>query len=172
MEPFETLIQALNRGAVRYVLIGVGGANYYALSGSTSFVTQDRDLFLPPDPDNELLAWRACEAAGLTLWCSDEPLDSPRDRALAEQVVSRRALVRAEGQGIQVGLTLVMAGFDFEAVWNDRRVFRVEGVDLPVARLAHIVASKAAAGRPKDRLFLATHQDALEQLLKRKDRAT
>ena len=172
MGPFETLAHALNQGAVRYVLIGVAGANYYALSGSTSFVTEDRDLFLPPDPDNELLAWGICEAAGLTLWCGDEPLDSPGDRFLAEQIVSRRALVRGEGHGLQIDMTLVMAGFDFDAVWKERRVFRIEGVEVPVARLAHIVTSKAAAGRPKDRLFLATHQEALEQLLKRKDGTT
>ena len=32
----------------------------------------------------------------------------------------------------------------------------------------HIVMSKQAAGRQKDQLFLATHKDALEQLLKKK----
>jgi hypothetical protein len=34
----------------------------------------------------------------------------------------------------------------------------------PRARLRHIVESKAAAGRDKDRLFLATHEEALRQL--------
>jgi hypothetical protein len=45
----------------------------------------------------------------------------------------------------------------------------IEGVTIPVARLLHIVTSKHAAGRDKDRLFLATHRDALEQLLKKID---
>lgn len=62
---------------------------------------------------------------------------------------------------------LVMKGFEFEAVWNQRRVFSIEGVELPVARLLHIVQSKQAVGRDKDKLFLATYRDALEQLLKR-----
>jgi hypothetical protein len=35
--------------------------------------------------------------------------------------------------------------------------------------LTHIIQSKHAAGRDKDRLFLATHKDALEQLLKRRE---
>ena len=43
-----------------------------------------------------------------------------------------------------------------------QRVFLVQ---IPVARLRDIVASKAAAGRPKDRLFLATHEEALRQLM-------
>jgi hypothetical protein len=38
---------------------------------------------------------------------------------------------------------------------------------VPTARLLHIVQSKEAAGRDKDRLFLATRRDALEQLLKK-----
>ena len=37
--------------------------------------------------------------------------------------------------------------------------------ELPVARLSHIIRSKAAANRPKDRLFLATHAEALRQML-------
>ena len=95
----------------------------------------------------------------------DEPLGEPLDSFLAEQVVSRRALVRAQGKDLLIDLTLVMAGFEFEDVWARRRTFKVQGVDVPVAALSDIVASKAAAGRPKDQLFLATHEDALRQLL-------
>jgi hypothetical protein len=92
----------------------------------------------------------------------------PPDEWLAAHVVERRTVVRATDQrGLDVDLSVVMAGF--ESVWNERRIFLVEGVDVPVARLAHIVASKAAAGRDKDRLFLATHEEALRQLLPHAD---
>jgi hypothetical protein len=67
-----------------------------------------------------------------------------------------------------IDLTLVMAGLAFEDVWSRRRVFKVEGVEVPVASLKDIVASKAAAGRPKDRLFLATHEEALRELGRRR----
>jgi hypothetical protein len=66
---------------------------------------------------------------------------------------------------MQVDLSLVMAGFEFEAVWNERREFRVDGVPVPTARLLHILESKRAAGRPKDQLFLATHEETLETRL-------
>ncbi len=92
-------------------------------------------------------------AGGLRLWCEDEPLDEPRDSALARRVVDSRATVRAtDGRTLDVDLTLTMSGFDFATVWRERRLFRAEGVEIPVARLRHIVESKAAAGRPKDRL--------------------
>jgi hypothetical protein len=150
------------------VLIGIAGANYFAETAGLVFTTQDRDLFLPPDPGNELRAWRVCRRQGLELWCGDEPLGEPLDRFLAEGVVSRRALVRATGNDLVIDLTLVMAGLEFEDVWWRRRTFTVQGVKVPVASLSDIVASKAAVGRPKDQLFLATHEDALRQLLGRR----
>ena len=112
-------------------------------------------------------AWDASEAAGFRLWSGSEPLDTPHDRLIADAVVARRAQTTAIHGELQVDLTLVMAGFEFETVWNERRVFIVEGVEIPVARLAHIVESEAAVGREKDRLFLATHAEALRQLLGR-----
>lgn len=155
---------------MRFVVIGVAGANHYARSAGSIFTTEDFDLFLPANAGNALLAWRACEGMGLALWCGSEPLDSPRDGFLAAQIVSRRALVRAEGPDLRVDLTLVMAGFEFDEVWRQRRAFKSEGVEIPVARLQDIVASKAQAGRPKDRLFLATHEDALKELMKKEPR--
>ena len=53
-----------------------------------------------------------------------------------------------------------MTRFDFESVWEERRTFPVEGVELPVARLSPIIHSKAATNRNKGRLFLATPAEA------------
>jgi hypothetical protein len=153
VDAFERLVDRLHRGGVRFVIIGLSGANYYARSARALFLTQDRDLFLPRDPDNTLAAWRACEALHLDLFCGDEPLDRPRDRFLAERVVANQALTSAtDGAGLEADFTFVMAGFDFERAWKRRRVFRVGKVNMPVARLADIVESKRRAGRDKDRL--------------------
>jgi hypothetical protein len=168
LEPFVRLAAALDAGGVRFVVIGVAGANLWARSGHTLFTTRDYDLLLPLDPDNAQRAWQAAESLGLQLFCGDEPLDFPRDRFLAERIVERRALVRAtDGAGFDVDLALVMAGFEFEAVFARRRIFEIEGVPVGVARLGDIVASKAAAGRVKDRLFLAAHAEALRSLIEK-----
>jgi len=150
-------------------MIGVAGANFYARDGSAVFVTEDSDRFLPLDPENLVRAWSGCEDVGLDLWSGEEPLDTPRDRWLAERVIERRALTRVTGAGLHVDLTLVMAGHEFEAVWNERPGFEVDTVQIPVARLLHIVTSKHAAGRDKDILFLAAHRDILEQLLEQEE---
>jgi len=170
VDPLVPLLRALNQRHVRYVAIGVSGANLWAHSGGLVFKTDDRDLFLPLAAENLVQAWAACDDAGFELWLTNEPLDRPRDRWLAEQVVARRALTRATGPDeLLVDFTLVMKGFEFDKVWGERHMFRVEGVEIPTARLLHIVMSKQAAGRLKDQLFLTTHQDALEQLLKKPD---
>jgi len=168
--PLVPLAGALAQRSVRYVLIGVSGANLYGPSGQAVFTTDDLDLFVPPDPTNLERAWAACDDVQLELWLTEEPLERPRDRWLAERIVERCALTRATGpDDLLVDFTLVMKGFEFETVWKERRTFTIEGVPVPTARLLHIVTSKQAAGRPKDQYFLATHKDALEQLLKKPD---
>lgn len=166
MDRFTSLAGALSSRGVRYLVMGVWGANYYAPSGSAMFTTLDRDLFLPADPANLLAAWRVCQDNGFELFARTDPLDEPRDAELARAVVERRALTRAsDGMGTDVDLSLVMTGFEFETIWPARRTFEVEQIAIPVARLSHIVESKARAGREKDRLFLATHREALGHLL-------
>lgn len=170
LSAFSNLLQQLNREQVRYVIIGVAGANYYARSGAEVFTTKDRDLFLPADPGNLLNAWRVSRKVGYDLWSGTEPLGEPLDSWLAERVVGQRANTTAiHPAGVTVDFTLVMAGFEFQDVWNERKFFRVHDVDIPVARLSHIVESKAKADRPKDRLFLATWEEALRDLLKDED---
>ena len=166
MDPFTSLAGALWEQGVRYLVIGVWGANYYAPSGSAMFTTLDRDLFLPADPGNLLAAWSVCRNCGFELFAGTELLDEPRDADLACAVVERRALTRAsDARGTDVDLSLVMSGFEFESVWPARRTFDVEGIAIPVARLSNIVESKTRAGREKDRLFLVTHREALGHLL-------
>ena len=151
---------------MRFLVIGVWGANYFAPSGSAMFMTLDRDLFLPADPGNLLAAWRVCQSSGFELFVRTERLDEPRDAELARSVVARHALTRAsDGVGTDVDLSLVMSGFEFESIWPARRIFEVAEVAIPVARLSHIIESKANAGREKDRLFLAAYREVLDQIL-------
>ena len=72
MDPFARLAKALRARQVRFAVIGVSGANFYARSGGTLFTTQDQDLFLPLDPENLLRAWQSCDGVGLELWAGEE----------------------------------------------------------------------------------------------------
>ncbi len=166
MDPYARLFDALLRADGRFVVIGVGGANYYLLPGQSAFLTEDRDLLLPPDPTNTLTCWQVARASGFELWSLNEPLGAPLDLWLAEKVVEHRAVVTATAApGVTVDLTYTMSGFSFRDAWESRRYFTIEGVEVPVAGLRQIVESKRRAGRKKDLLFLTTHEGILRELL-------
>ncbi len=168
MDSYLKLLATLATNNVRYVLIGVAGANLYTSPRQNMFATEDRDFLLPPEPENLLRCWQSFDSMGWRLWSGDEPLDRPMDLPLAEQVVLRRAAVQATSdEGLSVDLTLVMAGFQFDEVWAARRIFNLEGHEIQVARLKHIVESKRQVGRNKDLLFLTTHEEELRRLLAR-----
>ena len=164
MSESEKLYELLLDRGVRFLVIGVGAANYYAREAGELFATQDVDLFLAPEPPNVLTAWECFLELGWELSAGGEPLGSPVDLWLAERVVSHQAAVKAGRETERFDLTLVMTGFTFDEVWADRRHFEVEGVAIPVARLEHVIASKKKVGRPKDHLFLATHAEILRVL--------
>ena len=93
-------------------------------------------------------------------------MDRPRDLDLATAIVRNAALTTAsDGHLLCVDFSLVMTGFLFDAVLQRSHVFRHSGGTLHVASLEDIVTAKAAADRPKDRLFLATHAAELKRLL-------
>jgi hypothetical protein len=143
-DAFTSLVASLNEKNLRFVVIGVSGANYYAASGRMLFTTLDRDLFLPLDPKNTLGVLETAARTGFDLRAGGEPLIQI-DSLIAERIVERQALVTASyGKGLDIDFTHVMAGFDFETVWSERRTFLVHDVPISVARLSQILASKAA----------------------------
>jgi len=168
MNTYVDVCRALARDRVRFVVIGVWGANYYARSAGATLATRDLDLFLPPDAPNLMSAWKACQSVGCTMWSGDEPLDTPHDLDVAEAVVANRAVTTAvDHAGAEIDLTLTMSGFSFAQVEAERVPFLVNDVSVPVAALAQIVQSKVLAGRPKDQLFLTLHRELLDRLLRR-----
>ena len=169
--PLAPLARRLGERHVRYVLIGVSGANLYGPGGQAVFTTDDVDLSYPSIPTT---SFRRGPRARTPHWTCGSPTSRSIDHVtVGSQSASSSGatLTRATGpDDLMVDLTLVMKGFEFDQVWAERRTFVIEGVDVPTARLRHIVESKHATGRDKDKLFLATHKDALEQLLKPPDR--
>ena len=164
MDPFTAFAGALSAAGVRYLVIGVG--ELLRAGRQRNVHDPRREFFLPADSDNLFEAWRVCETNGFRLFMGSEPFDETHDGAFARTVVGRLAFTCAsDGAATDVDLSLVISGFDFEEVWSARRSLEVEGVAIPVAKVSHIVASEATAGREKDRLFLATHREALQHLL-------
>jgi hypothetical protein len=130
---FAVLVEGLHGEHVRFLLVRMGTGSLAAPDG-TVVRARYHELFLPPEPENALRAWRACEAARLELWAGGAPLGAPLDLWLAEHVVASRVRVRAtDRMGLLVDLSLLVEGFDFDDLWPDRRSSTIDGVEVPFA---------------------------------------
>ncbi len=160
------LFRALGNARVRYMVIGVGGADLHARRSGKHFQTLDLDLFLPPDAENLERAWEACERAGWTLWSGREPLDEPHDELVARRVVEMRARTIARTEdALPTDLTFVMGELDFEDIWLRRTFTHEDGEPIELARLSDILAAKRQVNRDKDQSFLAQNRAVLDELL-------
>jgi hypothetical protein len=152
VESFARVISILGAAPVRFLLIRTGTGNLASPDG-TVVRAHYHELFLPPDPDTVLRVWQGCEEAGLELWAAGEPLGAPLDLWLAEHVVAGRVLVRAtDRKGLLVDLSLLVEGFEFEALWTERRSLAVDGVEVSVPRFEPVPSG--ARDRPEIRSLL------------------
>ena len=169
MHPYAEACRRLAQARVPYVIVGAFGVNLYSERVGTVITTSDCDILLPADATVLSRALRALASLGYVFEAGREPF--LYDLELLQGVIRARANIVARKEDIQLDLVIGIAGCRFEALWKRRRKFKVDGVLVRVAPLEDILRSKALAGRPKDRLFLETYRDALEQLLE-KDRGT
>jgi len=68
--------------------------------------------------------------------------------------------------GPTVDLITQISGPTFDEVWRDHQVLDLEGIRVRVASLEHIVTSKRAANREKDRYALKRLEEDLGRELK------
>jgi len=163
MDLYADALASLNRHRVSYVVVGVFGVNLYAERAGMVILTQDCDLLLRAESRILARALRVLRKRGWEMTAGGEPFlgEHPDDLT---SILRGRTMIRALRRGRQIDLALGLAGLDFEAVWKNRRVFRTQGVRVPVAPLADLLRSKELANRPKDRVFLETYRAALEEL--------
>lgn len=125
----QSLLAALNRRGVRFLIVGLGAA---VLEGAP-MSTQDLDLWIER-PDDEAVRAAATDAGGF--WMSGFGLQPPG----------------FGGAGLErIDVVLTAHGLEPFEVEYDRAVGRVvDGVSVRVLPLERIIASKRASNRPKD----------------------
>lgn len=157
--PFDEALAALAVAGVRFVVVGVGGINFYARRPDEAFATQDIDVLLHPSADALRQALKVLSSAGFTFEAGDEPfVDAEVESALAA-AVRAGALIRAvHVSGAQLDLMLSIAGFAFAELERDARGFEVAGQRVLVARLEKLLQAKEIADRPKDRAFIEAYR--------------
>jgi len=143
MTTYQEILRAIHGSGADYAWMGMNAAGAYgATSGSLDF-----DFFVRPDPMHLDKARQAFRAMGMSeLW---------------PKVTSRNLIAMGVTDtfsdpygGPTVDLMTEISGPSFEEVWTKHRVIKFSGVKVRIASLKHIVASKRAANREKDRYAL------------------
>ncbi len=152
---FARALAALREAGVEFVVVGVGGINFYARTPGEVFATVDLDTLLRPAVGNLADALRVLSGLGYSFEAGGEPFLDLEDVEVLSRVVSRGAALTAihpdEGQ---IDLMTSMAGLSYEDLAADATVFRVAAVEVRVGRLEKLLRSKERSARPKDIEFL------------------
>ena len=156
------VVQVLNRHGVAYVLIG-GSAAQFSVPG---LVTYDIDVSPAADRDNLQRLSAALVALGARIRTEAVPDGLPFQHDGASLRRSKMWNLQCAHGFLDIAFEPAGGGYDRLAA--RARIVTVRGIDIPVADLADIVASKRLANRPKDQLVLPQLEDALAE----RDRAS
>jgi len=161
---FLSPLSALAREGVDFVVVGVGGLNFYAEDASEAVETLDVDVLLRPEPATVRAALAVLHGLGFTFSAAGEPfVDLDADEAHAALVRQQATLTAQDVHGTRVDLMLAMAGTRFDELASDAVEFRLGDVPVRVGRLERLLSAKEAAGRPKDREFLRMFRARFER---------
>jgi predicted nucleotidyltransferase len=156
----QAILAALDRHAIRYVLIG----GLAAILHGAPHVTTDVDIVPEEALQNlERLSTVLRELnARIRVAGEEEGVPFGHD---AESLLRVRIWNLVTDKG-NLDITFVPSGTrGYEDLRRDVVSMNVRGVDVPVASLADVIRSKEAAGRERDRAVLPT----LRRLLERKE---
>ncbi len=154
-DPFAETLIALCEGGVEFVVVGVGGINFYARDAAELVVTGDIDVLLRRDAGTLRAALAALARVGFTFEAGREPfLDLDDDLILTRVCEVGASILARNEEGVRVDLMTSMTGFGFEDLSADAATFEIRGIAVRVGSLAKLLRSKELSGRSKDVEFL------------------
>jgi hypothetical protein len=123
---FQQALVALARARVAFVIVDVGGINFYAREPGDMVHTLDLDVLLEPSVENLRAALAALQAVGFSFAAADEPfVDSEDDVILGNLIRTAASLSAHHPAGAQLDLMLEAAGFRYEELARDAETFRI-----------------------------------------------
>lgn len=134
LRDLRPLFESLNSRGVEYLVIGGVAAIAYGVPR----ITLDLDILIRPTMENAEKMLAAFEAAGLGTAALTN----------AGEVLAHEVTVFSDR--IRVDVQTRTPGIDFTAAHSMRNAVCVEGVEIPLVRREDLIASKRAAGRPRD----------------------
>lgn len=137
---YKDMLSAFSAASVEYLLIG---AQAVAVHGRPR-ATGDIDLWVRPNAENARRVMAALAAFGAPI----------RDLTAAD-LEQPGLIVQFGVEPCRIDILTAISGVEFEPAWKNRMVVELEGIKVNCLGRAELIASKRAAGRPKDLADLA-----------------
>ncbi|MBI1976268.1 MAG: hypothetical protein HYS56_02025 [Candidatus Omnitrophica bacterium] len=155
--PYFELLGQLTKQKARYCVVGLLGASFY---GST-LSTYDLDLVVEPTEETLekiRLFFHRQKFSEIAVY-HGEILKQPPTHG--EVLRKKMTLLFTDSYGLSIDVMTQISGIDFKTVWQKRKKFSMQGRQICVASLEHILLSKQKAGREKDLLHVRRLQEML-----------
>ena len=156
---FVRALSALGDAGVAFVMVDVGGINFYARTPADAFATLDVDALVEPAVENLRRALLVIKGLGYLFEAGGEPFIDLEDHLVLRRIIENGASLSAihSEQG-ELDLLTSISGFDYADLSDDAVTFEVAGTSVRVGRLEKLLRSKEVSGRPKDLEFLRAFQ--------------
>lgn len=134
MTSIPEILEVLNRGEARYLLVG----GYASVIHGVPRTTVDLDVAVEPRAESVRRVLGALRDAGLT-----PDTDRP------DEVLGQGGVTATNDREVDV-LTDLPGDLSFAELWESRAVVTFQGIDIPVVSRRGQIRLLRAAGRPQD----------------------
>lgn len=133
---FARALAALSESEVDFVIVGVGGINFYARTPAEAFSTLDLDALLAPSASNLAQALRVLAGLGYSFEAGGEPFVDGDDSVVLTRVVENGASISAiHPEDGEIDLLPSITAFDYSSLSTDAAEFQVAGPFVQVGQL-------------------------------------
>ncbi len=116
---FARALSALGDAGVAFVIVGVGGINFYARTPADAFATLDVDALLEPAVENLDRALSVLAGLGYSFEAGDEPFVDLKDALVLGRIIENGASLSAvHPEAGELDLLTSISGFSYADLSN------------------------------------------------------
>ena len=134
-DDYKEMLQCLSEENVKFLLVGA-----YALAvHGFPRATKDIDFFVWATPENAANLTRALVKFG-----------APMEGVSESDFSSEGVILQIGNSPRRIDIITAIDGIKFELAYANRKMFRIEGLEIPVISLEDLIVNKRASGRTQD----------------------
>jgi hypothetical protein len=146
---FRDMLSMFIAEEVEFLVVGAYALSFHGVPRATG----DLDFWIGRSEENAERVFRALQSFGAPT------LDLTISDLLTPDLVFQIGI-----EPNRIDILTAIDGVEFDEAWNERVITRVDGLDVPIMSLRHVIQNKRAVGRPRDLGDVL----ALEEELKRR----